>query len=266
MKNPEKLVFDYQRELFALLQEFFERATGQSRKDFATVETFAEVIRSQARSLGRRAQDAYPWVDKHLRELVARNGANVFSAARQIGGIKLVLGGSSRFSGSQLEAVRKTLLYGDTILIPDPVMPWLETGREGERFRLVSLLKAAFVLLHLKPVVDAELPFPAVVVFPSWEKLLEEKDAQTQTSLRQLVVDVIAHYVEPGLQSLEDVTTFVDRCPEKFLKAVEDRNLFVGPGAGIGKPLSKNINDYQEYVTTWRSKEWLEEFNKLSPA
>jgi hypothetical protein len=90
MTDPKKLVVDYQRELFALLQEFFERATGQSRKDFATVETFAEVIRSQAQSLGRRAQDAYPWVDKHLRELVARNALNA------------TLCGRSRLRGSRL--------------------------------------------------------------------------------------------------------------------------------------------------------------------
>jgi hypothetical protein len=56
-------------------------------------------------------------------------------------------------------------------------MPWLERDRREERFRHVLLLKAVHTLLQLKPLVDADLRYPPVVVFPSWEKSLEEHDA-----------------------------------------------------------------------------------------
>ena len=41
------------------------------------------------------------------------------------------------------------------------------------------MLQAAHALLHLKPIVDADLPHCPVFVFPSWEKLLEDTDPQT---------------------------------------------------------------------------------------
>jgi hypothetical protein len=46
--------------------------------------------------------------------------------------MKLVLGGSSRFLESQLNAVRQLLLYADTVLIPDPILPWIEVDRSEE--------------------------------------------------------------------------------------------------------------------------------------
>ena len=102
-----------------------------------------------------------------------------------------VLGGSSSFKASQFNSVTQSLLYADTILIPDPVMPWIESDRKEERFRNIRMLEAVFGILHIKPLVDAEFRYPAVMVFPSWEKLLEHNDAQTQAGISTLIGDFI---------------------------------------------------------------------------
>jgi hypothetical protein len=62
--------------------------------------------------------------------------------------MRLVLGGGSRFQRSQLDSVLTAVLYSDTVLVPDPVMPWLERDRREERFRHVLLLKAVHTLLQ----------------------------------------------------------------------------------------------------------------------
>src|SRR5262249_10832466 len=65
-------------------------------------------------------------------------GRSNFSDCKQLGGMGLVLGGSRRFKRTQLDAVATAALYSDTVLIPDPVLPWLlETEREEEKFPAV---------------------------------------------------------------------------------------------------------------------------------
>jgi hypothetical protein len=103
--DPNRIVVDYCRGLFTHLEEFFVRATGQSATNFATVDTFGEVIRAKARAIARRGESAFVWLDNEVRSWVAEGGTRAFSAARQLGGMKLVLGGSSRFLGSELNSV-----------------------------------------------------------------------------------------------------------------------------------------------------------------
>ncbi len=264
MSDPVQFGVEFQRELFAILEEFFQRATGQSPDEFASIDSFPDVIRKSAEKLVPRAENAYPWVEENLRKLQADRGPDMFTAAKNLGGLKLVLGGSSRFLGTHLDAVRASLLYADTILIPDPVMPWLETERMEERFQHVLFLQAAFVLSRLKPLVDADLPYPSIMVFPSWEKLLEDNDPQTQKNMFQLIANVMANYVDSGIQSIEDVFQYVAKFPAKFLDAVDKYNLFVSPGGDISESLDKVIEGYQEEMKRWRTDDWLAKLNMLS--
>ena len=266
MTDPEKLSSEYQTKFFDHLGKFFHRATGCAPEKFATAETFSEVVRREATSLARRIPETYAWADRQIRALQAREGLDVFTAARNLGGLKLVLGGSSRFLDTHLEAVKSSLLYADTILIPDPIMPWLETPREEERFRHVNFLQAAFFLLHLKPIVDARLPYPAILVFPSWEKTLEEKDPYTKEALLQLITDVLAFYVNREFERFDDVLRFIHDHPDDFLAAVEAKSLFVPPGGQPGESLEHALTRYRQELSTWRSAEWLDPFSRLPPA
>ena len=263
MKDPAHQAAAYQRELFERLDEFFRRATGRAVHDFATFESFSEIIHKEAHDLGARAEIAFSWADRELRSFYARESIDAFSAARQIGGLKLVLGGSQRFLRTQLNSVSSSLLYADTVLVPDPVMPWLETERREERFRHVLLLQSVFAVLHLKPLVDAELAYPAVLVFPSWEKLLEEHDNQTQEGIFRLVTDVFARFVDPGISSLEDLNELVRRDPRQFVDAVERHRLFVAPGGSLDEDWRSALKRYEEHLKTWRAQQWMEEYRKL---
>lgn len=265
IEDPNKIVVDYCRGLFTRLDEFFVRATGRSATEFATIESFGQAIRTSSHDpdLARRGESAFVWLDNEVRSWVAKGGIKAFSAARQLGGMKLVLGGGSRFQGSELNSVSSSVLYSDTVLIPDPIMPWLERPRTEERFQHVLVLQAAHTLLHLKPLIDADLPYPAIVVFPSYEKSLEEHDQQTMEGISRLISDVVSYYLKEPMTSIEEVRDYANLHPEKFCSAIEANRLFVAPGGDIGEPLAEGLKRYQETIKTWRSQDWNTQYERL---
>lgn len=248
-------VIERQRRLFSIVDEFFQRATGDDVSTFAARGAFDEVVRERATFLGRRGSSAYTWFEQQLRSLYSETWRDVFRDARNTGGMKLVLGGSSRFSGSHFASVRKMLLYADSILIPDPLLPWLETERKEERFRHVNLLEQSFWLLHLKPLVDVDLPYPAVLVFPSWEKGLEERDAITQEGQFALTAAVVGHHLGYRFGHLDELKAFAIDHSSEFLEGVDKARLFLAPGADSPEPLEIGIRRYWDHVRTWRTEE-----------
>ena len=257
MLDPVKVVTQYQRDLFARLDEFFVRATGKSAAEFATIDEFGDRVRSRAQELAPLLEAAFEWLYPELGSFYEREASQMFGCAKAAGGMKLILGGGSRFGQSQLQSVTTSALYSDTVLIPDPVLPWLENERTEERFSQVLLLQVVHALLHLKPLVDADLQYPAVLVFPSWEKTLEDKDKQTQSAILQLIADVFSHFLGENLGTLEEVRDYADRKPEQFLTKVDANHLFVAPGGPVDEPIAEALVRYQTYLETWRSSEWL---------
>lgn len=260
MNTPETT----NREFFAILDEFFTKATGTKYSDFSTPEGFGDRVRSQASVLAARAQGAYRWAARSLPEFYNKHKTDNLSAGRTLGGVKLVLGGSSRFGVAHLDTVKKMLLYADTVLIPDPILPWLETERQEERFKRVLLLETAHQLLHLKPLVDVDLPYPAVLVFPSWEKSLEERDAQTWDGIKRLVVSFLSHYLGIPFGDLREIFEYVAQHESEFLCEVNKKGLFVAPEGTIGSPLKGALTAYRANVRKWKSGEYLSHFEKLT--
>src|SRR5881394_622383 len=184
-----------QREFFAILDEFFHDATGERPQEFAEVDKFGEAIRMKGNQFAPRAIKAFERVADRLKKFYGEGNITTFAQAREVGGMKLVLGGGSRFTSSHLASVRKMALYADTILVPDPVLPWLEIERKEEKFRHVNLLQAVFFLLRLKPLVDADLPYPAVMTFQSWEKSLEQNDPVTKDRIDSFIVSFFSQFM-----------------------------------------------------------------------
>lgn len=261
--DPTVSAAQYTRDLFAILDEFFLRATGGAVHEFATVSTFNDVIRSSGSELAPRAWDAFDWLDTNIRSFYAERGSDAFRDAAQLGGMKLVLGGNSRFLGSHLNSVSTSVLYSNTVLIPDPVLPWLEAERSEERFRHVLLLQAVHTLLHLKPLVEADLPYPAVMVFPSWEKSLEANDTQTQDAISGLVVDLFSDALDTPLAGFGDLVGWADDHPDELCEAVDAYGLFVAPGDAVGEPLRLSLQRYEEEMKEWKSAEWIESYLEL---
>jgi hypothetical protein len=265
MPNPIDGCVSYQRQLLNLLEEFFVRWAGVPASEFATFDTFSREVRSQAHQLATRSKDAFNWADDNIPPFYVNRSAAARQNASELHGLKLMQGGGSRFKKSQFDSLRGSLLYGDTVIIPDPVLPWFEISRDEEQFQHVLLMEMVFGVLHLKPIVDAELPTPAVFVFPSLEKSLEENDSQTKNATLQLLTDLIAHFVDPNVSNIQEVTNLIQTSPQHFMAQVEANNLFVAPGCAIGESLGDALEHYEIELRRWRSREWLENYQKSPP-
>jgi hypothetical protein len=112
--------------------------------------------------------------------------------------------------------------------------------------------------------VDAGLPHCPILVFPSWEKTLERHDDQTISGERQLIVDILAHYVDSGIHSLDEGMEFAKGHPAAFVSAVEKNRLFVAPGGKIGETVVESLNRYKAEIKTWRTEEWMSTFGRLT--
>jgi hypothetical protein len=265
MSDLIKQAEDYQRKLFRCLDEFFVRATGETAISFSSIRDFSDEVRRNASRIANRGSSAFSWLYDSLGRIYTTQGPNAFRLAKQLGGLKLVQAGP-RFTRSHLSSVQTSLLYADTVLIPDPVAPWIESERKEERFRDILLLQNAHALLHLKPIVDADLPNLPIFVFPSWEKPLEERDPHTQQGVGRLVADTLARFVEPSIETFADAVNFAKERPEQFIQAVEKQKLIVAPGGNIGAPASEVLAQYDEETARWRSPDWASKIGSLPPS
>ena len=252
-----------QRELFAVLDEFIERATGKRYDRFATIQTFGEEIRKNAQAIAPRSFEAFVWADEALHQFYSDYRFDLFEAAKTFGGMKLVLGGTSRFGNVQFNSVRKMLLYADTILIPDPILPWLESERNEEKFRHVNLLQNAFNLLHLKPLIDADLSYPAIIVFPSWEKSLEDHDKETRDSIYNLLVAFIGYYLNREFANLDEIVDFINANEGEFLRKLDENRLLIPPEGSGKESISEAIEKYKENMRIWRSDDFVSKAERM---
>lgn len=252
-----------QRRLFELAEEFFTRVTGDSIDSFSARGSFDDVIPRRAEIFARRGEVAFPWFEHEARSLYSADWRSLLHDARDAAGLKLVLGGSSRLSRSHIKSVRKMLLYTDCVLVPDPVLPWLETDRTEERFRHVHLLEQVFWLLHLKPFVDADLPYPAVLVFPSWEKGLEKYDASTQERQMALTTSVVNQHIGASFHDIDELREFALAKPTELLTAIDKSKIFLAPGADAVESLDAGIERYWDHIRTWRSSAHIAALGKL---
>lgn len=258
-----KELITHQRSLFEVLEEFFERATGMSPKKFAPLNQFAEKVRS----LGSRVTDvqkAFEWAEPELNKIYRT--VEPYRHAAELGGIKAVMGGGAHFKTTQFTAAKRMILYTDTVLIPDPVFALIETERPEERFRLIRILEEMFFVLRLKPLVDADLGIPPVVVFPSFDGILQQHDQTTREKLTEFVGATLGILLNLPLTCIEDTVAFATEHPEEFLEAVRAKQLLVAPGGPIGEPLDEALRRYISEIGQWRTPSYMSIMNGLSDA
>ncbi|MBN8446653.1 MAG: hypothetical protein J0M22_14425 [Gammaproteobacteria bacterium] len=255
----------YQDRYFEILTEFFLNVTGCLPRDFSPLDSFSEAIQKFATTLSEnpsRAESsmrAFSVLETELKKLYSEEGGKAFGAAKKLDACKLNLGGSSRFLETQLNATRKSLLYSDTVLIPDPLMPWLEKKRDEEKFSHVIPLQMAFFILHLCDLKGDEFDLPPFFVFPSFEKSLEEYDQQTQENSIKLITDVFSYYVDSGITHPQDILEFAFKYPDLYFEQIERSKLFVSPGSEPGEPLKQELENYKTEMRHWRSEDWCNE-------
>ena len=224
--------------LFQLYDDLFVAATGKAPQSFAPVpESFGGAIRALGGRLkGGHSGDWAQNVSRATKALAAfyqSSGKDLLRGAGHLPGYKLVLGGKQNFGSSSLAAARSMLLYADTLLIPDPVSRWFESEHAAEGFAFPRMLEDLYFLLQLRPIVDAQLPYPALVFFPSLEHVLEENDPVTQDRQELMALDFFSHYLGCTFEDLEEVGVFVEKRERDFIEAIQKHRLFV-PIGGSG--------------------------------
>lgn len=236
---------DAQCELFRLFEELFVGLTGTT---FATVKSEGEI---KARMLDRLRNPGDGSVDDlnatagELEDFYLKNASSMFQVAKSLGGVKVVMGGQRRYGSSALAATRVAGLYCDTQLIPDPVYPFFSGNLHLNAMHL-QLAIVLFYILPLRPLVDARLPEPPVLIFPSFEEGLEEKDAITQSGIASLVVKVVAPACGADLKTIDELFEFAKINEDSFLDAVSREKLFVPPGGD-----HRNLGTAQEAASTY---------------
>lgn len=272
--EPEPPIVDvvaYTRELFYRLNALFIEQTGKRPEQFAPDGDFGGGIRRLAKELQdpvryRDMADATERAFGNLVEFYRSQAAGVPRAAAALGGTKLVLGGKQSFSGSSFDAVRSMALYADTILIPDPVFRWLEVDSTQERFARVRMIEDIWWLLKLRPLVDAGIPVPPIVLFPSYEKVLEQRDETTQFGIEAECVQVFSHVLGVHFDELAEVIHHANAHPDEVLSMIEKRGLFVALGGDIGMDIRKALPLHKRQLERLRSDVFLEQARSVPDA
>jgi hypothetical protein len=164
-----------------------------------------------------------------LEQFYHENSGSLFRIAKSIGGVKVVLGGQRQFGSSALAATRIAGLYCDTQLIPDPIYPFFF----GELHLNALHLQLAINLFHilpLRPLIDARLAVPPILVFPSFEEPLEDSDAITQAGIASLLIEVVGPVCDPGIKTAEELFEYAKKNEQAFLDGITREKLFIPPG------------------------------------
>lgn len=252
-------LYKYQSDYLDILNEFFIGVVGKCSSSF---NSFDEVHNELKNNLDKsdNVMQCFSDMVQGLCALYSSRGQDAFKFAKELNACKLVLGGGSRFYGTQLNATKRALLFADTVLIPDPILPFLERERVEEKFQYILILKAAFFVLQMKDLNSSAFDMLPFFIFPSWEKSLEDHDQHTQSQANQLVVDVFNHYVDSGIKSADEIYDFAVKNERTFLEQVEKNCLFVAPGRKAGDSVRIAMEYYKTEMLRMRSKEWCDEY------
>ena len=114
-----------QSELFRLFAEIFLVLTGNRYDAIHSHEEIKESALAQLRG-DAAFERKFNVAMQNLGEFYGKHAHAIFQHAKNLGGLKVVLGGQRIFGPSALGGVRKMGLYVDTQLIPDPIYPFFE--------------------------------------------------------------------------------------------------------------------------------------------
>lgn len=220
---------DAQCELFRLFEDLFVGLIGTASDAVTSEDEIKARMRDRFRSRNHNIFDDLNATVGELEQFYLQNSMPMFRIAKSLGGVKVVTGGQRRYGPSALAATRVAGLYCDTQLIPDPVYPFFSGNLHLNAMHL-QLAIVLFYILPLRPLVDARLSEPPILVFPSFEENLEEKDAITQSGIALLTVKVVAPACDANLKTIEELFEFARKHEDLFLDAISRERLFVPPG------------------------------------
>ncbi len=253
-----------QPELFRLFSQLFAALTGRVVALVANEQEIKERMLWRLKHEPDAIANAVNAASDELAGFYNANATRLFQYAKTLGGMRLVTGGQRTFGPSALNAVRVTGLYADTQLLPDPVYPFFAADLHLNAKHL-QLAHALFYVLQLRPLVDAELPVPPVFVFPSFEEVLEERDAHTMHGMEQLMVRMLAPLCDGTVTSLDELFEYANKHGEPFALALLANGLFIPPGGQPDQRLgvAEAVKAYIAALEGKRSEEMLARMKTL---
>ncbi|WP_395210478.1 hypothetical protein [Vibrio alginolyticus] len=255
-------LYKYQTTYLDILNDFFVKLVGKCATSFRSFDSVHQEMKQNVHSMAS-GDNYFADLEANLRALYSQHGSAAFQFAQELNACKLVLGGSSRFYETQLNATKRSILFSDTVLIPDPVLPYFERDRGEEKFIYINIVKAIFYVLQMKELNKNSFDLLPFFIFPSWEKSLEEHDTHTQEQISQLVVDVFNHYVDSGIQSGEDIFEYSQKYEQDFYDKIEKSQLFVAPGRNPGDRVPIAMGHYRTEMLKSRSSQWCDEHLRM---
>lgn len=252
-----------QKKYLNVLAEALEVLLGCPHTRYESLDAFHEGLKRNMLKIGSKVDDAFNMLANEVREMYGTHHSPIYTTGRELGGVKMVVGGSSNFSESHLAGVRKMLLYADTVFIPDPILPWLERDRPLESFKTVQIVHAAFTLLQLAPMFDSELAIPPVMLFPSWEKSLESEDEQTKDGLSRLSLDFYSHYLNCRFEDESEVVDWIRRNESQFLEVASNKKLFISPNSSMEMTFEEHLENYRQYISNFRDANFANALGKI---
>ena len=259
-------IADSQVELFRLFDRAFTAFVGCS---FQRVRTDLDIkgrVLDRIKNHHAKVADEFNEAAGELSEFYHRHGSAIYGHARTLGGLKLVLGGQRTFGPSALAGVQKMGLYVDTQLIADPIHPFLEGELHLNALHL-QLMIALRSILQLKPLVDARLPVPPVVVFPSFEKILEANDVQTQVGINDLIVKVVVPHLNGNPATFDELMRYAGEHSDEVVERLLRERLFVPPGVAPSAILTPQAaaDRYLSELEGVRDADMLRKMRALKP-
>ncbi|SEN81219.1 hypothetical protein SAMN02990966_00168 [Rhodospirillales bacterium URHD0017] len=260
--DPQEAQF----ELFRLFALIFAALTGVDVGQIGDLDEVRTRLIARVRDEPSALADSLNKAASELAEFYSVRSLEIFRYAKGLGGMKVVAGGQRQFTEAGLDATRISGLYIDTQLIPDPVYPFLadELALNAKHLQLAHVL---YFILQLQPLVDARLPVPAIVVFPSFEEPLEKHDPVTQVGIESLLLQVVAPICDANISAVRDLFDYAVRQSDKFLSAVMNANLFVPQGHEPGEFKDGRIalNAHIASIEGRQAKELVDVIKRMPP-
>jgi len=254
-----------QVELFRHFADIFIAITGKPYSAFPSETALAEVVRKRVTRKPRAIERAYAQACERMANFYEAHARTLWSHAKELGGLKLVLGGQRLFGPSAFAGVRSMALYADTQLIADPIYPFFERGNLDVKAHHVELIRQLYQVLQLSPLIDARLPVPPVFLFPSFEKSLEASDIYTQVGMQDLILKTVGHACNATLTSQEDLLELAYKRTASFIDDVMKAQLFLPHGVLPGEIHDANeaVRRYLEAIAETREQSTVDRISAL---
>jgi hypothetical protein len=254
---------NYNLELFARMDDAFCILTDCAATSYSNLEEFHEEF--QKSKYGKDRLRIFSRKINQLFGFYQEEALHKEVAIPQYSG-NFVLSGQ-RFYRETLSSVSSMALYTDSILIPDPILPWLERDRTEESSPNAEMFDNLFHVLQLAPLISPDIPGTPVALFPTWSKTREMYSAVEQWQMDQAVAKFFSHFLECDFVDIGDVQEFCRIEKKRFREKIAQHNLFQ-PFGGTGDMTNLDIETavslQRKNYNENRSPEFAEQLAALS--